>query len=477
MNPISSRSSLKFDYTKYILLLGYLTLLIFSLVYTLERCTYSDAAIYTYEVASTGKYYIATNRFVSVLGQLLLIAGVHLGLSLKVVMTLYSFNLVLFPILSGLICLYFFRDKSTALAILLFYTIMNAMLFFYPISEFQMGLCLLLLYHSCVLGFLNSNIIHKAVFIVFSLVLIPIVIFSHPLSSLVFVLWYIALWFMFDVNKNKFLLLPIIIATLSFLVKKYWFTTGLGLSYDQKNMDRLQLFSLPIKDYLNATLPKEALRMIENEYFIVPLIVAFTLGYFIYKRKWLAAFYSLLITLCFYILISVCYRDWNYVPYTEHLYQPMAFFIGLIFSSIVFKALKHQYIIATMLAIILIISFSKIKNNSVFFKKRLEVYSSFFKIMGQYHISNATMTADGILSYKREDYWSTDCETRLLSGYYDFNNQKEIFINGNKEAFNYRLSMQNPKYYFKNIPLPFYALDSIIKPTALRQMVLDVEHR
>ena len=171
----------------FLLMIGLCTL---SVVFYKERILFNDTLKCLYDLFYKDALNVTTNRYISIFGELLPFLAFKGGGSLKSVLLLYSLNLILLPVVLSLISMYWFRETRTAWTILLYYVLMSARLFYYPISELQAGLGFLLFYT----GFWDFAMrqpapVRPLTFWCASLFFIPTIIFSHPLALLVFFGW------------------------------------------------------------------------------------------------------------------------------------------------------------------------------------------------------------------------------------------------------------------------------------------------
>ena len=453
-----------FDPSRVVMGLAALTLLLFSVWFAIERVIFTDTAVYLYTIADTGRVYIATNRFICVLSQVLPLIGVVAGLSLKTVVYLYSINCILIPLVSSWICIRVFRNWNIALAILLFYVLMDAWVFYYPVTEFQMGLCLLLLYHAFVLWFVEKAQPKAWLFVLVSLLLVPTIIFSHPLALYVFIAWSIWMFQMHPQSRKRLLLLPPLLAIMIHLVKEIVFKVISGAAdYEAQRTEGLVNFKAPLSTYFDSVLGKGVVKALTGDYFIMLALVALLLFCYARRKQWL----NLLLfagTVCgFWLLVTVAFRDWPYDHYPEHLYQPVPFFVALAFTTALPSLFRGLVARALVLLVIFAVSFGKIYDNHQFYTGRLDWYSRYIHLMRQAGIRNATLAESHKLYGIRYSYWASNCESMLLSALPGPDSAVRILVDGNAARLNERpeVNTRANTAYFGTMRAPFVSLDSL----------------
>jgi hypothetical protein len=459
-----------FDPEQLVLMLAALALLLFSIRFAAERVIFTDTAVYLYTVADSGKVYIATNRFICLISQVLPLLGIAAGFSLKTVIYLYSVNCILIPLLSSWICVRVFRNRSIAVAILLFYVLMNAWVFYYPVTEFQMGLCLLLLYHAFVLWYLEHKQSRTRVFMLVSLLLVPTIIFSHPLALYVFIAWSVWLFHMHPLSRKRLLLMPPLLAIAVHFIKEFFFKSMVGAAdYEAQRKEGLVNFKAPLATYFDSLLGKGALKALTGDYFVMLALVALLLFCYVKRKQWLHLLLFAGTILSFWLLVTVAFRDWPYDHYPEHLYQPVPFFVALAFATLLPSLTGKAVVRASLLLVIFAISLGKIYDNHKFYTGRLDWYRRYIQLMRQSGIRNATLSETHKIYGIRYSYWASNCESMLLSALPGPDSAVRILVDGNAVLLN-----KNPAAYtsgnaayFGNIREPFISLDSLYSPRLL----------
>lgn len=457
-----NKRSISRDPVIWILVLAALTLLVFSIRFATERIVFTDTAVYLYTMADTGHSYIATNRFICLLSQVLPLAGIAMGLSLKTVIYLYSINCILIPIVSSFICFRVFRNKEAALAILLFYVLMSARVFYYPVTEFQMGLCLLLVYHAFVLWYCKKGKGKPWLFGLVSLPMVVTIIFAHPLVLYVYFAWSVWLFLNYPESRKRLLIFPPVVALAAHFFKEYFFKAMVGASnYDEQRKEGLANFKAPVGTYLDSVLGKGVLQALTGDYFIMLLLVVLLLLFYAGRKQWLNLLFFAGVVTGFWLLVTVSFRDWPYDHYPEHLYQPVPFFISLAFATVVPGLFRHTLLRAISLLVIFVVSFGKIYNNHRFYTGRLDWYRQYIDLMRRSGIRNATLAESHKIYGVQYSYWASNCESLLLSGIPGPDSAVRIVVEGDAAKLNTNRQPAASTRYFGDISGPFVSLDSL----------------
>ncbi len=462
---ITRKDNLKaLDGIDLISLLVCIALFIFSCLFYKERIIFTDTAVYAYSITTSGQFFIAAHRFVSILIQILPLCGITMGLSLKAVLCLYSLNGILLPVISAIVCRFVFKDKATTLAILLFYTIMNMWLFYYPVSEFQMGLCLLFVLHAFLLWYSQAAAKKRWLLYLVNFLLVPTIIFSHTLSFYVFIAWMAWMLFSYPHFRKKVLVLPLLLVLAAHLTREYFFQSLVGtVPYDDFRKEGLSNFKAAISSYFDSPLSHASLHTFINDYFLVLLLFFSLLFFFSIRKQWLSLIYFTATIIAFWLLVTVSFREVPYNHYPEHLYQPLPFFIALVFGQYARKMLHAPWTLSLALTGIFLISFSKIYSNHRFYSQRLKWYENYISLMHSKNVWNGVLPTDYIVFDKKDDYRFSVYESRLLSSLPGPDATVSLIIEDH--AGNSNKDMLPPEikkgFYFTERNHPYMMLDAV----------------
>lgn len=410
-----------------LLFAGCLVFILFSAAFYKERIIFTDTVVGIMDLMKQNKLTVSTNRYTSIFGQILPLIFYRLHAPLTILVFLYSLNLALIPVVFIVISVFWFKQTKTGWSILLFYTLMSARSFYFPISEFQVGLCFLLFYTGALEHFIKG-IMKPVSFWALSLFFVPTIVFSHPLSFYVMTAWLILEWCLFMRHKKTFVIVAGFML-LSFIAKSILFQ----IPYEAEKSQGLEHFKDPGLQILNTVLASSFFKAIKDDYFLLPILFILAFAAFLKQRKYLAAVLFPLIVSAFWMLITVSFKDRSYSYYFEHMYQPLAFFIAFAAGYYVKEFLSRRLWIPAIL-LISGISFTKIYNGKEPFQQRLSWYAKIFKLMDAKGIKKTFIENSSVsLSHEPESYWTDFYETLVLSAMEGRENTKTITIVWNIE--------------------------------------------
>lgn len=399
-----------------------------SVLFYKERIAFADTAAYVSHIIARNSFEIAMHsRFVGGLAQILLYLGIQLGLPLKALMILYSVNFALIPVACALISMRWFKESRTAWSILMFYTLMSFYMFYYPVSEYQIGLCLFLfyigLYHHYQAGGVKTF-----VFVLMSLLLIPSVIFCHPLAAPVFISW-IIFQLCNEPAQKRSIALVAIAGVAAFIVKRSFFS----IEYEEQKSNVADNFLKFSFDELAQELGRSSIRFIVQDYFLLIILSVATIVVLIWQHKKMAAILFPLILVGWWMLVTVSFMNDRYDHYYEHMYQAIPLFVALGFCSFVLPVLPAWPRVFVLTAV-MAISFAKIINGQGWLAERFAWMNRCFKMMDTLHCKKAIFTQEHIPGGRFcIASWSIPYEALLISSLDDPKQSKVILMKGNLE--------------------------------------------
>lgn len=385
------------------------TLLFFALYYYKLRAGFSDTSAYLINITRNDGFYIAHNRFVSVLNQWLPVLFLKMHASLNAIAITYSLGYSLVPVILALLCMHWLKRPYHALAIMLLVSLMNMLLFYYSVSELQSGLCLLLFYDA-ILDQLRS----RKAYVVSTLIIVPTVAFSHPMCLPVFIGW---LAYRIIIEQPRYS--SIAGATACFFaacaVKKIWFAS----TYESAKMLRWQSFrGLSWKHY-SGPFAQSFYSYVVAEAFIVPVVLLCTIALLLWLRRYRLLFLLIAVTGLLFTIVVLAFEDWFinlYDHYYEHMLQPAIFFIVLILCYALATIPRQSYTKAGFAAIVLVISFSKIVRGREPHEVRQRWMSRCLALMDKQHIKKAVAGRQWVPHDLRQgSFWSAGWESLVMS--------------------------------------------------------------
>jgi hypothetical protein len=401
------------------------TLLVFALLYYKQRVAFSDSASYLTDITRNDGFFVAHARFVSILNQWIPVILIKADASLKALAIAYSFNYSLVPVVLSLMCMHWLKKSYHAVAIMLLVLLMNSLLFFYTCSELQMGLCLLLFYDA----FIDSAEERQRwpTFLLLSIFLVPFIAFSHPTNVAVFFGW-IVYRVIIRRSKYKYLTLAGVLYIISYLVKKFWFTTsyeaGRSLSWET-----VRPFGL---NYYNGPFAQSFYRYVVAEAFLVPVVLILLIIMLVGLRKYTLLIFLIGIITALFTIVIIKFEDWGsqvYDHYFEHMFHTAMFFliIGFCYALSIISGRTHLK--TALLALIFIISLAKINSGSELLTTRQRWLNNYLALMESLHLKKAVAgrvwIPPGML---KGSFWSCSWETLILSSLDGPEKSKTLFL-------------------------------------------------
>lgn len=455
-------------------------LLLFSVIFYKLRI-FSDVAVIITDMLRWGWPATAHSRFIGAFYQVapLLLSKMHAPL--WEILLSYSVNHALIPVLCALACMHWLHRPYHALAIMLQAVLMSVLLFYYPCSELQVGLFILLLYDALADEAADGR--HKKSFLISSPVFLTVIVFAHPMMEPTLLGWlaYRMLKAHADYRRT-FIAAGIIV--LVFLVKKFWFTS----TYETAKMmtwETIRPFGL---NYYDGLLARTWYKYLLDDTFLVPVLFLVTV-----VMLWRMRSYRLIgifVAMCAGILtlVLINFENWNdhlYDQYYEHQLQPIIFFIVLFLSYALYRLRLNQILVSSAMSIVFLISFLKIEAGKNWHIERQRWLWGYLNLMDEMHIKKAALGRVWI----REDlirgsFWSASTETLLFSASQGPEHAKTLFLAWDSDHIHepvqtgtdfvldgwyYKLN-ELPKRYFLLDEKPYVILDHVLPKSKLQAM-------
>ncbi len=425
--------ALKNRYLNMVLFLGSAALLVLSVLYYKERTIFEDAAYYIEEMTHNHGYTVAHSRFVGLLNQLLPAIFINLHLPLKSVVMAYSVGYALVPCVCIFLAVKWLKNPYVGLSILFFFTLMNARLFYFTVSEFQMGMVVFLLYDG-VYDYYKEGSNHQRAFCLAALIMVPVIAFSHPLILPVTLAWMLYRWLLRR-DHLRTLAFPAAIFFGCFLLKKFFFTSP----YEAGKITAVELFQQISTRYYSGPIANGFYDYLISEAFCLPLVFLLLLIMLVRFSDYRSVIFLILTSVGFFSLIIMSFDDFKYQIYNhyyEHTLQPIVFFIVLILRVYLPKIRINKAIIPSAALVILIISFCKIANGSRPIAQRHKWMAANMQLMDSLKTKKAVLyrkwIPDGI---PLSSLWNASMESLLLSSLDGKEHSKTLFLAWNEKSY------------------------------------------
>jgi len=329
---------------------------LFTVFFFVQRTSFLDNPFTLFKLINDDELFVNANRYPAVILQLLPMAGIKLGLPLKVLMFLQSLGYFLYHATIFFLIRNWIKDRTFSWLVLLGLTIPVMHTFFWNNNELFLGLTGLCLWMACM---------RKGYFVTGLLVAL-LIAWLHPLLLVVVLLITAGSLVTKDI-KLRTLLLNITTYIISYFIKGRNFPNY----YDTNK--RNQLFkNMRDGDIDFNTIIDNALTL---NYWPIFLSVVIVLVVLLKYKKWLLGLLLVGFSLCFLLLTNLAEIDSEYVFYNESNYRVLFFAAGLllIFSGVLdgFKKLHYGLVPLLIAAFVRITLVSNIYTDRIFWYQEL----------------------------------------------------------------------------------------------------------
>ena len=400
------------------------TLLFFSLYYYRLRM-FSDTAGCVTDIIRKDGFTMAHSRFIAIINQLLPVALLKAHASLKAIAIAYSFNHTLVPVVLALLCMHWLKRPYHALAMMLQAVLMSVLLFYYPISELQMGLFLLLFYDALADDAAERG--RRTAFLTGTLILLPVIAFSHPMMLLVCAGW---LCYRFLKDRTDYLNTGIaaLVLVAAFCVKKFWFTSN----YEVDKTITWEKFRHFRFQYYQDPFALSIYRYVLNDAFLVLFVLLCSMALLIWMKKYRLLGLLIAMVIGIITLLLLNFEDgwsYHYDHYNEHLVQPVVFFIVLFFCYTLPKVPGNIHLKTGIVALILMISLVKIYGGRESHIARQKWIYSYLALMDRLQVKKAVLGRNWVPeSMVQGTFWSANWESLILSSLDGPERSKTLFM-------------------------------------------------
>lgn len=310
--------------------LFFLGLALISVVFWKERQAF-DAAHYLFELIDRKFFFIAHQRPIGVVSQVLPLIGIWLKLPLSFVAVLYSLGDILWYYLVFLLLAYGFESRKGIVSLLLILSLTVQYSFFCPVTELLQAGALIPVW----LCLLDRSFRFRYVAL---MLLAALIIFSHPL--LFYPLFFSLFWWAFQQsrpglyigNGRKYFIamLMTVLATLTVLKL---------LLLDKYDYDKT-FYPVVYEDYgylhtFQAGVFFQHVKVVALGYPIVSILFITAIGVMLWFRRWWQALYLLSAVAGFILIMSLTHRFDHLSNYFERMLLPIPMMLALVSASII----------------------------------------------------------------------------------------------------------------------------------------------
>jgi hypothetical protein len=295
--------------------LFFIAMAVFAIVFAKERFQ-ADGAYYLFKIVNSGHFQIEHQRYILAVSQALPLLGAKLGMSMNAIIVLNSLNNVVFFYLVFLYAVYFLKDQTAGVAIILFMVFGVLHIQFTPMYEIWYGTILIVLVRS---HMLQGRYIFMKDLLLVGIIMLT-VLFAHPLLfiPLLFVIMFDAMetW---RIQWRMFFCIVIVFVSW-YTIKKLFLS-----SYEAGKMSMLDTsWNKAYKDLLMPGYYWKLFKFFFTYYTIPVIVYLLTMGYYIFRK---ARGKMILLSAFFFghiLLINFTHEmDWTISPYFERMYMPI----------------------------------------------------------------------------------------------------------------------------------------------------------
>lgn len=324
--------------------LGYATMLglvVLSAVFYQERALFVDIAFQTFLMINEGTVQVMVHRFGAALVQVLPLLAIKLEAPLAVVSFCYSISFTLLFLLVYHLIVRYFKNDYLGWSLVFLYTLMIFDGFYWPPSELQQGLAMLLLFWAFLLRYPNMDRAWCWMVIVPAQVALA---YYHPLVFIpFFFLWaFFALHFKQSLWHKRYWLFAALMVLILALKSKFspnWYDAAKYASF----MDNLEAY---FPNYLALPANIKFLENCGSVWYFFPLLLFGNTAHYLRRRSWLKLGLMWATCLGFLLLVHIGSPSASYRFYFEITYMPLMVFVGLPFMfDVAYRLLPEKKLI------------------------------------------------------------------------------------------------------------------------------------
>lgn len=321
-------------------------MVIFAVIFANERFQ-ADGAYYLFKVINFESFQVEHQRFILVLSQALPLLGVKMGLSINAIILLNSLSNVIFFYLIFRYVVYYLRDETAGVLVILFQVIGVLNIHFTPMYEIWYGSMLLIPIRSHLVKL--RYVAWKDLFMI--TILMITVLFSHPLLfiPLIFILLLDAVekWGL----DFRLLTITVIVFAGWYIIKKMFLS-----SYEAGKISMLD--TSWNKAYLDLLRPSYYWGLIKYffVFYTIPVIVyLITMGFYAVRRIRIKAILVTVFFIGHILLVNFTHvNDNTLTPYFERMYMPLMPIVFFPFIYDVFTQFFLRNVVGAVLLCLII---------------------------------------------------------------------------------------------------------------------------
>jgi hypothetical protein len=393
--------------------LFFLCLALLSVYFWKERQAF-DAAHYLFEIIDRKFFYVAHQRPLGIVSQILPLIGVWLGLPLKIVAILYSVGDIIWYYLLFLLMAYKLETRRGIICLLLLLSLTVRYSFFCPVTELLQGLALLPIWLS-----LLGKPFHFRIPVLIGMM--AIIIFSHPL--LFYALAFTFAWWSMtrvegakSINSEKSRLPRILWPSLILLVAAKFFLLDV---YDHDKT----FYPVVYNDYgylktLSFDTVFDLMKVIARGYPLMSILFFVVIVIYAMQRRAKSSFLLFSFVLGYLLIITATHRFGGISNYSERMLLPIPFMIAMAAAGIVSlsRVFVPKLIAFVGLVLVMLLHLDVLRITAKPYTLRVEQIKSLTNISRKLGIQKAVAN-EGLLEQNSFAMtgWSYPIETLLIS--------------------------------------------------------------
>ncbi|MES2628250.1 MAG: hypothetical protein V4616_04705 [Bacteroidota bacterium] len=426
--------------------------LAFAIYFFKERVIYIDSANQTFGMINSGSFEIFVGRYSMVFSQLLPLAAIKLGLSLRAVLLTYSASFVLVYAFCYYLCVD--RLKNTAAGLVIVASFLSAShTFFHTLSESLQLIAFGALLFAWLSHLKQRNNLAGIKFWEWAVTIFLLLLnfFIHPVAffTVVFLFVYVFFDYLLTFNKTAWILLCGWV--LVFVLKALIFTKG---SHDEQFLSELKNTGSLIGQ-LHKLYPVTFIKTRFFRLFLIPTLLWIIVQLLWIRRKdWKKIVLINAYILGFFILSLIIYNKGDSDHGMERTFLPFLFMIAIVFFDEGIAYLRNGNRTARLaaipvMAVVIVSCFSNILHAAPLFSNRTRLLEAYIDLVRCEPESKFVMKANTVDTEPLVVAYGTALETMMLSALDNPAHTKSIFIDRDSIVAQHP-ALQNDQFYFTN---------------------------
>jgi hypothetical protein len=381
-------------------------LLIYSIVYAVERVTYVDSAWQFFLRVNNESFLFPSGRYGVFFSEIPLFLATKLHLPLKALVYVFSSSYILLYYLIWRLCFFTLKNPAAALTVV-FCTFMGMREgFLHPVTETQQ--CVI--FSALLYAVINADIRRNSIKAVLTTAVILLILFTHPIG--IFTAGFVALYTM--ASQKNFKDVPSLIILAAIVIIGLWRFFMPADPYDAAQYAQLKSSS---DDGSGSAALNFLLMHFPHFYWLAELAGLIALVWLASRREWLK-FSALLLSVAAYVVIAcITFRHGDSSIMLERVFLPAFFMINLVLADLLVNAKINKWMPAVVIVFLLLNGVRYINTGCLMYKKRVAYLDQLVQNgIGQgnsaYFLQAANADMDRILVP-----WALGAETLIYSNF------------------------------------------------------------